>query len=55
MEQVYEVTYKDAAGNLLQTATFNADGPREAMQIILTTPSIAPPPGTVDIDVRLSR
>ena len=49
---VYEVTYKNASGQVLQTATFNARGPLDALHVIIATPSIVPPEGTVDIDVR---
>jgi hypothetical protein len=49
---IFEVTYKNAEGEKLQVATFNAPGVREALEQILAVPTLHPPPGTVDIDVR---
>lgn len=49
---IFEVTYKNAEGQALKVATFNAPGVREALEQVLAVPSLHPPPGTVDIDVR---
>lgn len=49
---IYQVIYKNAAGQPLLEATFNADGPAEAMKILASTPSLEPPAGTEDIDIR---
>lgn len=48
---IYQVTYKDENGNALQVGTFNAATPREALDILLTVSSIAPPAGTAEIDI----
>ena len=52
---IFEVTYKNAAGQTLQTATFNSNTVREALEHLLTVPSLQPPPGTVDITIRVQR
>ena len=49
---IWEVTYNDANGNALLVATFNADDAREMLSQMLTVPSLAPPPGTTDIQVK---
>lgn len=49
---IFEITYKNAEGQPLQTATFNAPGVREALEQVLAVPSLHPPPGTANIDVR---
>ena len=52
---IFEVTYTNAEGQKLQTATFNANSVQEALQHMLTVPSLQPPPGTVDITIRVQR
>lgn len=48
---VYQVTYKNANGDPLLVATFNADGPKDGLQKMLSVPSLQPPPGTETIEV----
>jgi hypothetical protein len=50
---IWEVTYNDANGNPLLVATFNADTAQEMLGHMLTVPSLQPPPGTVDLTVRI--
>jgi len=50
---IYHVTYTDASGTPLLEATFNAAGPREALEHMLTVPSLACPPGTASIHVEV--
>lgn len=50
---IYHVTYSDADGAVLLEATFNAAGPREALQNMLTVPSLECPPGTTSISVEV--
>jgi len=50
---IWEVTYKDAGGNALLQATFNADNAREMVGHMVTVPSLQPPPGTATIEVRI--
>lgn len=49
---IYQVTYTDENGNPVQQATFNAPGPKDAFLVIMTTPSLQPPPGAVDVEIR---
>lgn len=49
---IYEVTYKDANGNPLLVATFNARGPADALWKLHTVTTLQPPLGTCDIEVR---
>lgn len=50
---IWEVTYKDGNGDPLLVATFNADDAREMLGHMLTVPSLQPPAGTTEIDVRI--
>ena len=50
---IWEVTYNDANGNPLLIATFNAADAKEMLGHMATVPSLEPPPGTVEIDVRV--
>ena len=50
---IFTLTYKDENGATLLEATFNAATPKEALEHLLTVPSLAPPPGTADIDVKV--
>ena len=50
---IWEVTYEDANGVPLLVATFNADDAKEMLGHMLTIPSLQPPPGTADINVRI--
>jgi hypothetical protein len=50
---IWEVTYKDESGNPLLVATFNADDAQEMLAHMVTVPSLTPPPGTTNIDVKI--
>jgi hypothetical protein len=50
---IWEVTYKDANDAPLLVVTFNADDAREMLVHMVTVPSLKPPPGTTNIDVRI--
>jgi hypothetical protein len=52
-EQVYRVTYKDANGNTLQTATFNAHGIGQMFQYMLTVASLAWPAGATHVTIEI--
>lgn len=50
---IFEVSYKNAEGQVLKTATFNAPTLSDALGQVLAVPSLHPPPGTVDMDIRV--